>query len=203
AVGSVTVTGDGTYNSPTVTATQVGTYTWHAHYNGDTLNNTAVDSGANESVTTVQASPAISTTASETAGGVVGTAVLSDTATLTGGYNVSGGTITFTLTAPNGTTSTVASVTVVAGTSTYSSPTALATQVSTYTWHASYSGNTLTIAPVDTVPNESVITVQASPAISTTASETASGVVGTAVLSDTATLTGGYGPTGTVTFTLT
>ena len=33
--GTVTVTGDGTYNSPTpVTATQVGTYTWQATYSG-------------------------------------------------------------------------------------------------------------------------------------------------------------------------
>ena len=46
-------------------------------------------------------------------------------------------------------------------------------------------------------------TVKASPTISTIASETAGGVVGTSVLSDSATLTGGYNPTGTITFTLT
>ena len=37
----------------------------------------------------------------------------------------------------------------------------------------------------------------------TAASETAGGVVGTAVLSDSATLAGGYTATGTITFTLT
>src|SRR5262245_30035166 len=42
--GSVTITGDGTYSNPTtVLATQVGTYTWHASYAGDSLNNGAVD----------------------------------------------------------------------------------------------------------------------------------------------------------------
>src|SRR5207253_2459883 len=153
---SVTVVaGTGTYASPTVLATQVGTYTWHASYSGNTLNNTAVDNGANESVATVKASPAISTTASETAGGVAGTAVLSDTATLTGGYNVSGGTITFTLTAPNGSTSTLWSVTVVARTRP-SSPTPRSSDlVGTYTWHASYSGNTLNNTAVDNGTNES------------------------------------------------
>src|SRR5207253_1608490 len=164
------------------------TYTWHATYSY-TLNNMAVDDGTNESVITVHARPAISTTASETAGGVVGTAVLSDTATLTGGYGPRG-TSTFTLTAPNGTTSTVGSVTVVAGTGTYTSPTVLATQVGTYTWHATYNGDTLNNTAVDSGANESVATVKASPAISTQAGETAGGVAGTAVLSDTATLTG-------------
>src|SRR5207248_3331537 len=141
--GSVTFSGDGTYSAPnTVLATQVGTYTWHATYNGDGLNNAAADGGTNESLTTVKASPAISTQASETAGGMVGTSVLSDTATLTGGYDVSGGTITFTLKAPDGSTTTVGTVTVT-GTGTYTSPTVPATEAGTYTWQASYSGDGL------------------------------------------------------------
>src|SRR5262249_60039869 len=65
---SVTVNGDGTYTTPTgVLATQVGTYTWSASYSGDGLNNGAIDNGADESVTTVKASPAIATTAIGTA----------------------------------------------------------------------------------------------------------------------------------------
>src|SRR5207247_885745 len=133
-----TVTGAGTYSAPTVLATQVGTYTWHATYNGDGLNNVAADSGANESVTTVKASPAISTQAGETAGGVAGTSLLSDTATVTGGYSPCG-TITFTLKAPTGRTRPAAELTIT-GAGTYSSPTVLATQVGTYTWHATYNG---------------------------------------------------------------
>ena len=84
--GSVTVNGTGVYNSPTVLATQVGTYTWHAHYSGDTNNNGADDNGANEGVITVKAAPGITTQASESNGGVVGSSFLSDVATLSGGY---------------------------------------------------------------------------------------------------------------------
>ena len=202
-VGTVPVTATGTYNAPTVTATEVGTYTWHASYSGDGLNNGAIDNGANESVTTVNASPAISTSASESAGGVVGSAVLSDSATISGGYNVSGGSITFTITAPNGGTSTVGTVPVTSA-GTYNAPTVTATQVGTYTWHASYSGDSLNNGAIDNGANESVTTVNASPAISTSASESAGGVVGSAVLSDSATISGGYNVSGgSITFTIT
>jgi hypothetical protein len=200
-VGTVPVSGAGTYNAPSVTATEVGTYTWHASYSGDDLNNGAIDNGVNESVTTVKASPAISTYASETAGGVVGVAMLNDSATISGGDSPSGS-ITFTLTAPDNSTSTVGTVPV-SGAGTYNAPAVTATQVGTYTWHASYSGNGLNNGAVDNGVNESVTTVKASPAISTSASETASGVVGVAMLNDSATISGGDSPTGTITFTLT
>src|SRR5207249_3730346 len=139
----VTVTGPGTYTTSNANvATQVGTYTWHATYSGDALNSAALDQGgAQEQVTTVKASPAISTQGGETAGGVVGTSLLSDTATLTAGH-VPSATITFTPTAPNGSTNAVGTVTVT-GAGTYSSPTVLATQVGTYTWHATYNGDAL------------------------------------------------------------
>ena len=204
-VGSpVPVSGDGTYNAPaTVPATEVGTYTWHASYSGDSLNNGAIAAGTNESVTTVKASPAVSTSASKTADGVVGTSVLSDSATVTGGFNPTG-TITFTVTAPDGTTSPVGSPVPVSGDGTYNAPaTVPATEVGTYTWHASYSGDSLNNGAIAAGTNESVTTVKASPAVSTSASKTADGVVGTSVLSDSATVTGGFNPTGTITFTVT
>src|SRR5262249_52953308 len=50
-VGTVSVTAPGTYAAPTVTATQTGTYTWHASYSGDGLNTGASDNGQNESLT--------------------------------------------------------------------------------------------------------------------------------------------------------
>ena len=74
--GTVPVSGTGTYNAPTVTATEVGTYIWHASYSGDGLNNGAIDNGNNEPLTTIAASPSIITSASETAGGVVGVAMI-------------------------------------------------------------------------------------------------------------------------------
>ena len=148
-------------------ATQVGTYTWSASYSGDGLNNIAGDQGGSaEQVTTVQASPMVSTIASETSN-VVGAAVLSDSAKVTGGDNP-GGTITFTLTAPDGTKTTETQT--FSGDGTFSAPTpVLATQVGTYTWHASYGGDGLNNKAIDQGGSaEQVTTVQASPAISTT-----------------------------------
>ena len=48
-VGTVPVSGAGTYDAPTVLATEVGTYTWHASYSGDSQNYAAIDDGTNES----------------------------------------------------------------------------------------------------------------------------------------------------------
>jgi hypothetical protein len=155
-----------------------------------------------------EAQPAITTTASE-AGNVVGSAVLSDTAHLSGGDNPTG-TITFALTGPDGNPVTLpatdASVPV-NGNGDYTTPVGItATEVGTYTWTASYGGDSNNLpayepATSTEVANESVTTVQASPAITTTASEVGS-VVGIAVLTDTARLTGGDNPTGTITFYL-
>src|SRR5207245_2212466 len=126
----------------------------------------------------VKASPAITTNASATAGGVVGSAVLSDTATVSLGDNPTG-TITFSITAPNGSTTTVDGPVTVNGNGTYSAgATVLATQVGTYTWHASYSGDANNSAATDNGANESVTVVKASPAILTSASVSPGGVVG-------------------------
>ena len=124
------------YNSPTsVLATQVGTYTWHAHYSGDTNNNGADDNGTNEGVITVKAARA-SPPRRRSNGGVVGSSFLSDVATLSGGYAPLTGSIIFTLTTPTGAVLPEGSVTV-NGTGVYNSPTSvLATQVGTYTWDA-------------------------------------------------------------------
>src|SRR5439155_1436039 len=152
-------------------ATQVGTYTWSASYSGDTLNNGAIDNGANESLTTIKASPTIATVAGHTDSLVVGTTTLSDTATITGGYTHTG-TITFPLTAPNATTQTQM-VTVTRPTRRSSNLTALlATQVGTYTWSASYSGDGLNNGAIDNGANESQTTIKASPTIATVAGHT-------------------------------
>jgi uncharacterized repeat protein (TIGR01451 family) len=201
-VGSVTVSGDSTCNAPTVLATEVGTYNWHANYSGDGLNNGVVDNGTNESITTIKASPTIITSSSETAGGVVGSSVLSDSVTVSGGDNPTG-TVTFTLTRPDGTVISAGSVSINADGTYSDGTTILATQVGTYTWHASYGGDGLNNSAVDNGVNESLSTIKASPSITTSASETANGVVGRAVLSDSVTVSGGDNPTGTVTFTLT
>src|SRR5205085_1234893 len=153
---------------------------------GDGNNSTAIDDGLNESATTVKATPKVETNASETADGVVGASLLSDSAIVSGGYNVTGGSIQFSLTGPDNVTVDVGAPVAVSGPGTYFSPTVLATEVGTYTWHASYTGDDLNDGAIDDGVNESLTTVKASPEVTTSASETAGGAVGTSILSDAA-----------------
>ena len=199
-VGTVAVSGDNTYKSPTVATTEVGTYTFHASYSGDALNNGAVDNGVSESVTTTKATPTLNTVALDSSL-VVGGASLSDQLVVAGGFNPTG-LVTFTVTNPNGTTSTVGTVTL-AGDGTYTSPSFIATLVGTYTFHASYAGDAFdNIAGDLGGVSETITTIKASPSIATVASDTIN-VVGSAVMSDKVIVSGGDSPTGTVTFTLT
>ena len=65
ATETATVTGDGSYTTPTsILATQVGTYTWSATYGGDFNNSSVHDNGQNETVITVKAAAGITTQAS-------------------------------------------------------------------------------------------------------------------------------------------
>ena len=182
----------------------MGTYTWAVSFAGDGLNDPANDQGGPaEQVTTVNASPTLVTTASFSAGNVVGSAIPQDSAVLSGGYQESGA-LVFQLHAPDNSivdTETVTS----SGDGTYSTSNVnVATQVGTYTWAVSFAGDGLNNSASDQGgAGEQVTTVKASPSISTSASETAGGVVGSATLSDSVTVSGGDNPTGTVTFTLT
>ncbi len=92
------------------------------------------------------------------------------------------------------------------GNGTYATPTGFrlpttGTVTGTYQWHASYSGDGSN-NPVseNNAANEQVIVSAASPTISTTANPTTVNLGGT--LQDTASLAGGYRPTGTITFRL-
>ena len=203
-VGTVAIAGDGTYNAPSVVATQVGIYTWHASYGGDGLNNGAIDNGSNESVTTIAASPTLVTSATVSAGNVVGSAIPQDSAVLTGGYQESGS-LTFTLTAPNSSVVDTQTITP-SGDGTYTtSNTNIATQAGTYTWTVSYAGDGLNNGTHDQGgAAEQVTTVKASPTLVSTASfKTSSNVVGTAIPEDSAVLSGGYQESGSLTFILT
>ncbi len=194
------MTGGGATSNP-FTPPVAGTYRWVASYAGDANNfPTFAPCGApNETVVITQASPEITTNASP--GGPVGTQV-TDTATVTGGLSPTG-TVDFVL-YDNATcsgapvfTSLNRPISERSATSSSFTP----TSAGTYYWVASYSGdanNIPTAAPCG-APNESVVINKASPEITTNASP--GGPVGTQV-TDTATLTGGHDPTGTVDFNL-
>lgn len=147
---------------------------------------------------------AISTTPS--AGGVVGTAV-HDSATVTGTTGSPSGTVIFKLFPPSNATcnsdgdaavftSGPISLTSV-GTAT--SPDFTTTAVGTYHWVATYSGDSTYKGATSNCADEAVTTTQGGPSVATTAG--AGGVVPVDV-TDSATVSGGVNPTGSVTFTL-
>jgi PEP-CTERM motif len=129
---------------------------------------------------------------------------LNDTAILAGGFNPTG-ILTFTATSLVGSVVDTETVTV-NGNGTYSTPAGVTlptngTVTGTYTWTGSYSGDPGNHSAGDQGGStEQVMVNPASPGLDTTASP--GGVVGS-TLTDIATVSGGYNPTGTITFTLT
>ncbi len=192
---------DGTVpDSGDTTALAPGSYAFIAVYSGDSTYAGTVSPVEPLTVTGITGSPFFSTVASASPNNVVGTAALSDSATLTG-TTQSTGQIIFTLTAPDN--STTQETLPVSGDGTYSAPTdVLATQVGTYKWSAEYIDAANQSGIVDNGDNESLTIVQTDPVITTLASQTAGGVAGTSVLSDSATITGSFTGSGTIDFTL-
>ncbi len=210
---TVSVTGNGTYTTPTgytlpTTGTVTGTYQWDSTYNGDTNNTSASENNVAAEQTVVSpASPTITTTPNMTTV-TLGTSsvTLKDTATLSGGYYESGS-ITFTLYLGNTLVDTETMS--VSGNGSYTTPTGYTlpttgTVTGTYQWDSSYSGDTNnTSASENNVAGEQVVVSSANPTITTTPSVTTV-VLGTSsvTLKDTALLSCGYHETGSITFTL-
>ena len=210
---TVAVNGNGTYTTPNgytlpTSGTVTGTYQWDSSYSGDSNNDSASESGvAAEQVLVSPVSPTITTTPSAS-DPTLGTSsvTLKDTATLSSGY-YEGGTITFTL--YQGSTLVHTETVPVSGNGTYSTPYGYTLPISgtvtgTYQWDSSYSGDSNNdLASESGVAAEQVVVSPASPTITTTSS-TGTVTLGTSsvTLKDTATLSGGYYDSGTVTFTL-
>ncbi|WP_203910421.1 choice-of-anchor A family protein [Rhizocola hellebori] len=157
------VIGNRSYTSDAFTPTQAGTYQWVASYSGDADNNpvtTACDDPAESVVvTTTPATPSITTDASPdiTLGGSI-----TDTANLADGDSPTGS-ITFDLYGPNNATCAgqpiFSTQTSVNGNGPYTSAPFTPTQVGTYQWIATYSGDANN-APADTAcgdPAEQVV----------------------------------------------
>jgi uncharacterized repeat protein (TIGR01451 family) len=200
-----TVNGNGAYTASTTlltTGTVAGTYTWTANYSGDASNNAATDQGGvDEKLTVAPDSPTLVSTARPpvTLGATPPT--LSDSADLEGGFKPTGA-ITFTLTGPGGFVFTQTDT--VNGNGVYTAGAILPTTglvAGAYTWTATYGGDPNDNEAIDQGgPAEQTVVSPARPAISTTPDPTAA-LQGT-TLQDTAVLTGGYFPTGSITFRL-
>jgi hypothetical protein len=192
----------GIATSVNFTTTSLGTYRFVAEYNGDANNNagTSACSDAAEQITTTKATPTLATMAggSTTVGGQI-----RDTATVSGGVSPSG-TVSFTLYGPGDTScatpiSTSPNVALSAGSATSANFTTAS--LGTYRFVAMYSGdannNTVSSACADSA--EQITTGKATPTLATLASGSTT-VGGT--IDDTATVSGGISPTGTLAFTL-
>jgi uncharacterized repeat protein (TIGR01451 family) len=158
----VTVNGDGSYTTPTgftlpTTGTVTGTYQWDATYSGDNYNLSVSDNNdPKEQVTVSPASPALTTTPSP--GGVQNVVVLNDTATLSGGY-YPGGSLVFTLYAPDNSVAYTVTDSVNGNSSYTTANTAVATEVGTYQWVVSYSGDGNNNSALSPLASEPVIVV--------------------------------------------
>ena len=190
-------------NSKTFTVTDVGTYRVVATYAGDTFNDAATNACGDETVTLPKNQPAISTSAAEDV--TVG-ASISDSATLSGATADAGGSITFKAYGPDDATCAGAAAFTsapfaVSGNDTYGPASFSPDTAGTYRWIASYSGDAKNLSSTgacnDEGENDTVN--KDNPGISTVAS--ADVTIGGS-LSDTATVSGGNNPTGTVTFRL-
>jgi flagellar basal body-associated protein FliL len=188
----------GVATSKGYTSSATGTYYWVATYNGNTDNASVTSGAALEPVTISQATPTINTSQQPT-NAIVGNSI-ADQATVSGGYNPTG-TVTFNLynnSTASGTPLFTATATLVSGVATSTGYTATAT--GTFYWVATYNGDTNNKSVTSGVALEPVTISQASPTINTT-QQPASAIVGTSI-ADQATVSGGYNPTGTVTFNL-
>ena len=195
---TATVSGNGDYTSDPYTTLAAGTIYWIASYGGDANNEPATGACKDAGETSVVAKklPAISTSATPTV--TVGQDV-TDTATLSGGFSPTG-TITFRAYSNDTcTTQLFTDTATVSGNGDYTSDPYTTTAAGTIYWIASYGGdaNNQAVSGACKDAGETSVVGKKQPTITTLA--TPSVTVGETI-TDTATLSGGFNPTGTITF---
>ncbi len=201
-----TVAGAGAYDSASFIPTATGTYRWTAFYSGDAKNSAVPPTACADPAESVAivAGPAVFITTTASPGVAVGGAV-HDTANVAFGTAPTG-TIIFTLFGPDNTTCVgtpiFTSTVSIAGTASYDSASFIPTAPGVYRWVTAYSGdaNNPPVTRGCNTPGESVtVTTPSVVSLTTTASP---GVAVGQAIQDTATLSGGTAPPGTITFHL-
>ncbi|MGD0409592.1 MAG: hypothetical protein ABSB34_11460, partial [Candidatus Limnocylindrales bacterium] len=192
-------------NSKSYTFTSAGTYYFQAAYSGDTNNTGPVSSACtSETIVVNPNSPTIATLASPTMGTIGVAMTVGDTATFSGAYNPTG-LVSFALysgTVCTGTPVVSGSAAILDGVAIFSTGASLwtPTAVGTYTWGVSYIGDLNNNSYSACGGAYETVTIgMADPTLPTTPS--GGGLLGS-VLNDSATVTGGYIPTGSITFRL-
>ena len=187
----------GTAVSGDFTPPATGAYRWIATYsgNGDNEQFAGGCGDAGETSTVDKATPTLATNATDTTIG----GTIHDTATVSGGHSP-GGTVTFEVFAPGDATcsSPLASDDVTLGTGSAQSPDFTTAAAGAYHWIATYNGDDTNNSVAGTCGDtgETSIVAKATPSLSTSATDTTIG----GSIHDTATISGGHGPTGTVSF---
>jgi hypothetical protein len=170
--GTVTVTNGVVPNSNTLQFNSVGTFYWQAVYSGD-LNNAGSTSDCTTEVLVVNKAQPTITTSPDPSSGTVGV-TLNDSATLAGGSNPTGS-IVFRLFGPNnptcdpaGPAAVFTQTVTVTGNGTYSTTGGhTTTELGTYHWTASYSGDANNESAASACADEAVVISQAASAIAT------------------------------------
>ena len=198
--------GGGEHNSPGFTPPAAGTYRWIVSYSGDRNNEPAGPTrcgDASETVTLTKAQPAISTEASPetTLGGQIG-----DSATLVEGSDPTGD-IRFDVYGPDdpdcaGPPANTSMVNVSNGNNTYNSGRFKPASTGTYRWVARYSGDGNNHAAATSCGDlgEDVVVSRPPPARPDLDSTASPGAPAGHLVHDTAHLSGGSDPTGTISF---
>ena len=201
----VTVNGNGPYSSEPFTPTAAGTFRWVVRYSGDENNRPVGPTDCNEPLESSVVSPARPTIFTVASGAVPVGEPISDLATLSGGA-APRGTITFRVygpddddcTAPAADSSTVS----VSGDGDYPSDPFVADEPGTYRWIAAYSGDRDNQAVTTSCddPGEAVVVAPTPPTQPTLTTTASAPVPAGSPIQDTARLSGGAAPTGTITF---
>ena len=211
------VNGDGTYTTTFAPPAAppgfpiTGTYDWVVTYSGDGNNNPVASAFGNESGQVHAANPSLGTDASppQVTLSSGSPPILTDSATLSGGFEETG-TITFDLYAPGGVVPIDTEIVTVSGNGTYTTPTGYTlpttgTVTGTYQWVVTYSGDANNNGVASANGDEPVVVAAATLLMSTTINPsdvTLSDDPLPPIVTDSATLTGSYHATGTITFDL-
>ena len=196
------VNGFGAYLSASFITSAPGTYRWVASYSGD-ANYISASTACNdddETSVVAKAQPSIVTSTTPTTTTVEG--LVADTATLSGGFNPTG-TITFRVFGPNDATCTEPPIFEDTRPLNQGGATSVfnATIPGTYIWVATYNGDNNNEAASNPCGEISeTFRVFQEPTLTTQVSQEV--VLPGEPVTDTATLSGGFSPTGTITFTL-
>jgi hypothetical protein len=189
---TVTVTNGVVPNSAGFTPTTAGSYSFQAVYSGDGNNNGASSVCSTEQLL-VRTNPSITTTLSATSVDVGST--VHDSATLTGATADAGGTVSYTVYTNNTCTAgarAAGTVTVTNGVVPDSNALTFNT-AGTFYWQAVYSGDTKNNAATSTCTDETLVVNKLQPSASTAQN---------LIPNDNFTLSGGFNPTGSITFNL-